>query len=101
MPYRVKLPPELPNRKPAPRQPVTLEELFAAAAAGQPPLPKPPHPSEELSAMLDRFEAVSAMPGKHAERSELAERILDMFASYPEAPTWQAAWRALHPEALA
>jgi hypothetical protein len=98
MGYAVKLPPELPNRKPAgPKRPPTLEEIFKAASAGRPPLPKAPHPSEELSALLDRLEALAERPGARAERSELAERIMDVFHDYPgQAPGWQRAWRAMH-----
>ena len=55
-------------------------------------------PSETLSALLDRLELLTGVPGTQAERDQVAERIMDLFAIYPtEAPGWQRAWKALRP----
>ena len=80
----------------------TLEEIFAAAAKTVPTSRVPPHPPVQaragLLALLDRWEVLCATPGMQAERHELADKILDIFSTYPtEAPGWERAWRRLHP----
>ena len=97
MGYTVKLPP----LKAATPHPLTLEEMFAAAAARHSLIrPEPRHPSEALWRLLDLWERLRATPGMQAERHELADRLMDTFAAYPgQAPGWQRAWEALHPEA--
>jgi hypothetical protein len=55
-------------------------------------------PSAELLALLTRLELLHGLPGTQAERDEVTEKILDVFAIYPgEADGWFRAWRALHP----
>ena len=52
MPYQVKLPP-------TPRHPMTLEQMFAAAAARHPRVPvAPPDPKAGLWRSLDRLEGI-------------------------------------------
>jgi hypothetical protein len=70
-----------------------IEEV---ASSRVPPLP-PPQAQVELLALLDRLELLAGIPGSQAERDEVAEKIMDVFATYPnQAPTWQSAWRRLH-----
>lgn len=80
----------------------TLEEMFAAAAKNAVKSRVPPHPPEQarvtLLTLLDRWETLSGMSGQQVERTELAERILNVFSAYPNlAPGWQRAWKALRP----
>jgi len=54
-------------------------------------------PSVELQALLARWELLQGIPGAQVERDAVAEKIMDLFASYPDqAPGWQRAWKALH-----
>ena len=80
----------------------TLEEIFAAAARTVPasrvsPLP-PVQARAGLLALLDRWETLCATPGMQAKRHGLADKILDVFSSFPDqAPGWERAWWKLHP----
>ncbi len=93
MPFRVTLPPDS-------RRPLTLEELFAAAAARCPQVPvPPPDPRAGLWRLLDRLEALQ-VSGAKVERHELMDKVLDVFRSFPvEARAWLDAWRRDHQRA--
>ena len=77
-------------------RPPTLEELFAKA--GHHPSP-PPDPKAGLWRLLERLEALRAA-GVKVERHELADKIMDIFTSFPsDANGWLQEWRMDHPEA--
>jgi len=69
-----------------------------ASLLRHPVAPEPSQgPSAELTALLDRLELLTGIPGMQRERDEVVEAVLDVFASHPtEAPEWARAWRELH-----
>lgn len=79
------------------RQALTLEELFAR----MPRIPvAPPDPKAGLWRLLDRLAVLRASRTNVAQH-ELADKILDLFSSFPaEAPGWYRAWQAAHMEAI-